>query len=446
MRAGTLVWAGALAAACSSGLDVDQDEFCRLRPDDYSCPQAGGSAGAAGKGGGGSAGRSGSDGGGSAGRSGSGGGGTGGGTMTPCKSDSSCVMTEGPGSLCVGGACTKGSATCSSAALVVVAEGRDPTEAALVDACHFRDLASALAATTSGTKRLAVYADEASAPAPLALGEGVAFDGHAADPTKPVALTVATPVANTPLVTLAAGASLAGVALDGSGTIKGIAVSAGSATLAGPLTVAATTLALELTGEVKATVTGTLTAPVRFTNNARGVVVGASAGLTVQGEGATGVVIENTTGGAGVLLEKGTGGVVPTSLERVVFRGNLFSSVVAGTGALEVRQSRQITIKACVFENNRQSLTLGGGGDSPAGAFLGVSLLDNNFSAALPAAGGSVVCGSNLSGQAELNVGGGNVFPGEKDCTTLGAATFGCNDAQLLGFDAPGNEIVVDCL
>ncbi|HEU4410184.1 MAG TPA: hypothetical protein VFS43_33320 [Polyangiaceae bacterium] len=56
MRASTLVWVGALTAACSSGYQVNPDGYCRRRPADPACAAgAGGSAGASGGGGAGGA-------------------------------------------------------------------------------------------------------------------------------------------------------------------------------------------------------------------------------------------------------------------------------------------------------------------------------------------------------------------------------------------------------
>jgi hypothetical protein len=430
--------------ACGLDFEIDQAAFCRNRPDAPECLGSTGSAGASGAGGGGgvmsgAGGIGGSDGG----TSGLGGGGSGGGG--PCVSDGACATDEGAGSLCIGGACTEASATCSHTTLVVVAEGRDPGDAALEGACHYRELAPALAAVTADTKRFALYADAATAPAPLALGAGVAFDGHAANATKPVALTVSAPVADAPLVTLAAGTSLKGVALDGGGTAKGVAASTGSVTLAGPLTIKGATLALELTGDVKATVTGTEAAPVLLSGNARGVVVGSSAGLTLKGEGKAGAVVEGTTGGAGVLLERGKGAVVPTTLEGVKFQNNAFSGALPGTGAVEVRQSRQVALKSCVFEANRQSLTLAGDGDSDAGAFDGLTLTGNSFVAALPPSGGTAICGANLGSQTQLNVGVGNAFPGAVMCSAI-APAFGCNGGGVAGYSAPAGELVLKCL
>ncbi|HEU4407885.1 MAG TPA: hypothetical protein VFS43_21670 [Polyangiaceae bacterium] len=432
----------AAAGACSSGYFVDQAEVCRRAPNDPECPRAG-SAGASGEGGGGG-GPAGASGAGAGGSSGLGGGGSGGGGA--CASDAACAAGEGVGSLCVGGDCTAPSAGCSTATLVVVADGREPSGVP-ERACHFRALGPALAAIAGETKSVLVFADSAEAPAPVALGAGLALEGRAADPTKPVALEVAAPVAGAPLVTLADGSSLKGFALDGAGAAKGVAASSGSVTLAGPLTIKAATLALELTGEAKATVAGSAKAPVLLAGNARGVVVGPDAALTMTGAGEAGLVVEGTTAGAGVLVERGTGGLAATLLEGGTFRGNAASNGLTGTGAVEVRQSRQVVIKACAFEKNLVSLNLNGEGDSLADAFSGVSLQGNSFSAALTGSGGAVVCGASLkAGATKLEVDGANTFPGGKVCSTLGPATFGCTAGQLVGYTSPGNDVAVQCL
>ncbi|HEU4407907.1 MAG TPA: hypothetical protein VFS43_21780 [Polyangiaceae bacterium] len=443
MRARALAWAGVLAAvaACSSGLRIDPAEYCRREPQDPACPAAG-SAGASGEGGGGG-GSAGASGAGAGGSSGLGGGGSGGGG--PCESDAACAADEGAGSLCVGGDCTAPSASCSRATLVVVDAGREPSGVP-EGACHFRALGPALAAVGSETKSVLVFADSAEAPAPVALGAGLALEGRAADPTKPVALEVAAPIAGAPLVTLADGSSLKGFALDGAGAAKGVAASSGSVTLAGPLTIKAATLALELTGEAKATVTGSEAAPVLVTANARGVLIGPTAGLTFDGDGKSGAVVEGTTAGAGVLVEAGTGSLAATLLDGVTFRNNTFSGVSAGSGAVEVRRARQVSVASCTFEKNLVSVTLAGEGKSLSGDFNGLTLSGNDFSAALTGSGGAVVCGSNLKAETQLSVGPGDFFPGGKACSDLPAPAFGCGGGVAVGYDAPAGSVVVQCL
>jgi hypothetical protein len=434
MQLRAIAWAALLAAcACSSGYYVDQAEFCRRAPADPSCPAAAGSAGVSGEGGGAAAGDDGGAGsGGGAGAAGAG----------PCPGDAACAADEGAGSLCVAGACTRPAGDCGKGTLVVVADGRAPSDAALEGACHFRALAPALAGLAPETKRVVVYADEAEAPGPVALRAGLALEGRAADPKRPVALEVAAPVAGAPLVTLAAGASLKGVALDGGGTAKGVAAAAGPVTLAGPLTIKAAAVALELTGDARATVTGGDAAPVLLTANARGAVVDPGAGLTL-----TGAVVEGTTGGAGVLVEAGTGSLAATTLEKVTFRDNAASNGVTGTGAVEVRRSRQVAVKGCTFEKNVVSVNVNGEGKSLAGSFAGLAIEGSDFTAGLPASGGALFCGSTLgAGATTLSVGVGNTFPGGKACAQLGPATFGCTEGQLVGFDAPGRDLAVQCL
>lgn len=78
-RAMAFAGPAALVVACGLGYEVDQDAFCRGRPDAPSCAAPGGSAGAFGAGGGGAAGDAGqSGGGGTAGLGGGGAGGVGG--------------------------------------------------------------------------------------------------------------------------------------------------------------------------------------------------------------------------------------------------------------------------------------------------------------------------------------------------------------------------------
>jgi hypothetical protein len=299
----------------------------------------------------------------------------------------------------------------------------------------------------SETKSVLVFANEASVPAQIALPAGVALEGHHADATKPVALEVATLAPGEPLVTLADGASLKGVALDGGGTVKGVVASAGKVSLGGPLIIKATTLALELTGGTTATVAGSAEAPVLITANTRGAVVGPEAGLTMTGTGDGGVVVEGTTAGAGVLVERGIGSLAASLLEGVTFRSNLVSNGASGTGAVEVRQSRVFTLKGCTFEKNLVSLNLNGEGDSLADAFAGVELLGNSFSTALTGSGGAVICGASLkAGSTKIDVDGANLFPGEKVCSTLGAAAFGCTAGQLVGYTSPTHDVAVQCL
>ncbi|HEU4534154.1 MAG TPA: hypothetical protein VFS00_08550, partial [Polyangiaceae bacterium] len=435
-------WVGAFAlGACSSGYFVDQAEVCRRAPSAPGCPGPGGAAGASGFGGGG-AGPGGEAGGaGTAGAAGLGGGGAGG--KAPCASDGACAADVGTGSVCVAGDCTAAAATCSKATLVVVAEGRDPGDAALEGACHYRLLAPALADAVGGaTARVLVYAS--SVAGPVTVPDGVRLEGRATAPETLVVLAgggaggagggagVAGAGGSGPapaLATLGDGAALAGFALDAAGAV-GVRVAAGKASLEGPFELRGGKPALSVEGTAVATVTGKAEAAVLFTGNARGVAVGPTAGLTMTGDRSeTGLVLTGTNGGAAVLVEAG-GTAANVALTGVRLADNRGSDVVGGEGAIEVRPGRKVTLTDNVLENNSRGLRLNGGGVSESSDFVNVSLVGNRF--VVGASAGVAICGALLNASSTLLFfGASNELPSgavdtQAACAAL-AQQDGCN-------------------
>jgi hypothetical protein len=379
-------------------------------------------------------------------------GGTGGGGA--CTNDASCKAERGDGSLCVADACTKAAGACGKGTLVVVPDPAfDGTlEAGLLEAaCFYRALGPALAAVEpSTTTRVLAYAQQLQADGPVPVPADVRLEGRPQAPATTTQLTVAN-AAGKAMVTLAAGAELKGFALDGGGTTRGVAASTGAVRLEGPLRVADTQLALELTGDVAATVTGTAGAPVSLVDNKRGVFVPTDATLVMQGDGGDGLVVEGTDDGAGVFFEAATTAGGCSTLSGVTLRGNVSSSG-GGTGAVEVRRGRRVVIDGCAFENNLQSVTFsgtGGTGTPSVDDFLGVRLSNNKFAAALPTAGGgSVLCGSDLApSPTKLNLRAGNEFPGTPaalTCDQLGATSQpNCGIGQV--FAHSGSDMVRTC-
>jgi hypothetical protein len=428
--------------ACDIGFDVDPAGYCRGRPSDPACGGAGGTAGASGTGG------AGGDTGGASGDAGTGGmaglGGGGSGGKGPCASDSACAADEGAGSLCVGGACTKAADTCSKATLVVVAEGfASDLDPALQGACFFRQLDPALGSVVAGmTTKVVTYAATTTVAAPLTVPDGVTLEGRTADAKVPVTLTVTTPVAGAPLVTLGSGGVVKGFTLDGKNTAGGVKAEAGAVRLEGPLTIANATRALDLGGTADATLLGTQAAPVRLSANKQGIVVGATAALTLTGDGAMGgVTVEGTTAGAGVLVLAGdlTGAVV---LEGLWAQDNKVGTVNDGTGAVEVRQGRSVTIKNSVFDGNRQALTLNGEANSGPTSFTNVVLEGSRITLAMPGQG-SAICGSQLGSQTQLKLGPGNLLPTAM-MTCPPAQVSNCNTGADVGHDT-ANEFAIAC-
>jgi hypothetical protein len=412
----------------------------------------GGSAsvsGAAGEGGGGMGGSAG-------GTSGVGGGGAGGADV--CDGDAACAAA---GSLCVTKRCTEPAATCATGTLVVVP---DPAfvgdlDAEFAKACHYRALGPALtvAAQGSGTTRVVVYASAVEGP--VDVPAGVRLEGRATAPATLVALTArgasgagggagASGAAGagggntTPaLVTLGAGAALAGFALDGKGAVGGVRVEAGAVRLEGPLTVADATRAFDLAGTADATVAGTQAAPVLLKGNRLGIVVGPTTKLALTGDGEKGgVTVEGTTAGAGVLVLAGdlTGAIV---LEGLWAKDNKGSSA-DGTGAVEVRQGRAVTIKNSVFEGNSRGLTLNGESTSDFTSFTNVVLEGNRFTLATPGQS-SALCGSQLGSETQLKLGSGNVFPTAM-MTCPPTQVSNCNTGADVGHDT-ANAFAIVC-
>jgi hypothetical protein len=407
----------------------------------------GGASGLGGQGGvGGVGGVSGVSGSGGSGGSGGVGGGAGG---AGCVEDGACA-SQGAGSLCVGEVCTKASASCDKAALLVVEKGFAGTlDDAPLGACYFRALDDALGAVDAEkTKRLDVYAAAATASAPIAVGAGVRLAGHGPAAGQAVALAV-TGGGGVALVTLGDGASLAGFRLDAQGA-KAVAVPAGAASLSGPLELRGGAPALAVEGTAQATVTGSATAKVLVTANARGVVVAAEAAVAMQGgDDPESLVVEDTNGGAAVLFEASTAAGQCSALGKVTLRRNKGVSGTDGTGALEVRRGRQVVVDGCTFEDNRQSVTfngIGGAAGSGPDDFAGVQLQRNQFAAALPTeGGGSVVCGSNLgSDNTTLPLRDGNVFPSALACDPAATSSFNCGGGQVLAHSG-GADLAVGC-
>ncbi len=476
-----VVWAGlpavflALAWGCSIGYEVDDEGFCRLAPEDAFCAARAGRAGTSGLGGTAGAPLEGTGGAPLMGAAGSGGVGGTGGSGGSCSDDSGC-KTTGEGSLCVQSVCTQPLATCDKAAVVVVDEAFNGSlVGAPLGGCYYRDVDTALGAVVDGiTKRLAVYATEAVSAAPIEVKAGVAFEGHGAAAGQPVTLTV-TGAGGAALVTLGDGAALSGFALDGKGA-KVVAVLAGKASLAGPLTVRGGVPALSVEGTASATVTGTAEAKVLFTANERGLYAAGTAGLELSGTGGESVVIEKTTKGAGVLFDKGQIDKGELKVTGALVRDNQGSDSTNGSGGVEVRESRKATVSGGTFSNNNTSLSFQGQGISATvsggtfsnnntslsfqgspgdlfDAFKDVRVTVNDFSAALPSGGGgAVICGRSLTASGTtLTLGQGgqaNLFPEAATCEQLDTAVQpgSCSSGANIGFTGgTGNPFDVVC-
>ncbi len=442
-------WFGAVTAiaaavatthfSCADG-DVDGAGDCTELVNGGCVPPggSGGASGASGTGGGGAGGapQMGTGGGGMGGAGGSGG----------CEDDAACAPAQG--SLCIGAACSKRSGQCDEAVRVVVERADDALASAESrDACFYRALAPALTGTASGTRVAAYAATAVRASGPVTVPAGVRLEGHAAEAGKAVTLAVTAPIAGAPLVTMAAGSALAGFALDGGGTARGVAASTGAVRLEGPLRIAATQLALELTGDAVATVRGgNGTPPVVLTGNVRGIDVAQTAGLDLQGDGEAGGVLVETTGmAAGILLRAGD-----TSFENklvgLLAKDNAGTSVLNGTGAVEVRQGRKVTVTGCFFRKNIRGINLNGENTSASDSFGSVVIASSTFETPSMTTG-TAVCGTGFTGVTQLVLGNGNVFPSGRqtpaDCTTLGevanqgGACNGGNDLSVLDLAEP---------
>jgi hypothetical protein len=347
------------------------------------------------------------------------------------------VADKGEGSLCVAQACTQPDGACDAKVLVVV-EKADEALAAVEPrtACFFRALAPALTGAGSGARVVAYAAATVGAPNPVTVPAGVRLEGHTAEAGKAVALEVTAPIAGSPLVTMAAGSALAGFAFDGKGTARGVAASSGAVRLEGPLRVAATAFAVELTGDAVATVRGTATTPVVITGNVRGIDVGSTAGLDLEGDGEAGGVLVETTGmAAGILIRAGG-----TSFENRVV-GLLAKDNAGtgpnGTGAIEVRQGRKVTITGGVFRRNSVAVSFNGENNSQFAAFSNVTVSGSTFENPTPTTG-TAICGSLFGGATQLVLGASNVFPSGRqapgDCAVLGTnQDDSCNEGADLG-------------
>jgi hypothetical protein len=434
----TLLTTLLLAAACSK--EADQTEC--------DCRGTAGSSGTAGFGGGGAGGSSGGP---MMGAGGVGGGvpvmgaaGAGsGGSCGACRSDEGCEADQGAGSLCVATACTKATGACEANAFVVVEQADEALASAESrDACFFRALASALAAVGAGTERVAAYAaTSARVPGPLTVPANVTLEGHTADVSTPVALEVMAPIAGSPLVTMAAGSALKGFALDGKGTARGIAASSGAVRLEGPLRLSATALAVELTGDAVATLRGGVgLPPVVLTGNARGIDVGQDAGLDLQGDGEAGGVLVETTGmAAGILIRAGEA-TFENKVAGLLAKDNVGTGP-NGTGAVEIRKGRKVTISGSVFRKNSRGISLNGENNSAFEAFSNVLISGSVFENPSPTTG-TAICGSLFGGATQLTLGNGNAFPSGRqtpdNCTELSVEQRGsCETGGDLGVSDP---------
>ncbi|MCU0687330.1 MAG: hypothetical protein MUF34_34645 [Polyangiaceae bacterium] len=184
-----------------------------------------------------------------------------------------------------------------------------------------------------------------------------------------------------------------------------------------------------------------------FTENKRGIVVGATAALEMTGEGGKGLVVEKTSAGVGVLVETGTGSDVPTKLVSVTFRENKLGSGTDGIGGIEVRRNRQVLVQGCTFVQNQRSVTLNAQSTADANLFLNVKLSGNDFSGALPAPGqGAAVCGSKFAiAGTEIHLEPlANTFPVAAACSAV-APAFGCTDGVDVGYDASSTAPTLVC-
>ncbi|MCU0682391.1 MAG: hypothetical protein MUF34_09070 [Polyangiaceae bacterium] len=453
---GPIALALAALGACTSAFDgrVDDESFCRTRPDDPVCGAfAAGAAGAAGAnaiagsgigGRSGTAGRAGSGGASGAGSAGSAGGAGGAG---PCASDAACAVEVGPGSLCLGGACTK-TTGCDATTLVVVDQAFvGPIDAALANACSFRQLATADAAIVLDvTRALVVYAAALRLDAPFRLRRGVALEGRGAGGAL-VALDFAASSEGA-LLTLEDGSSATGFALEGHATAIGVVAADGVASLRGPLTIAHARVALEPSVGATLEARGTQAAPVRLFENAVGARVPGSAALTLEGDGAAaGFVIEGTSGGAGVLVLNGDASA-PVRLAGLLARHNLGSSA-EGSGAIEVRRGRTVAIVDGVFEGNVRALSFNGEGTSVFDSFVGVKIERNVFTNRPSAS--VLLCGTDLDASASLTIGPDNRFDGtpllsQAACQQIETSQrSSCELGGPLGYTATGKPFDLQC-
>jgi hypothetical protein len=394
-----------------------------------------GSAGGQFNGMGGTAGTAGAGSGGTAGVGGVGGGGSSG--AGPCPNDDACVTTKGAGSLCISDACTQATGACDSKTLVVVAPGRTVDDAALANACHFRDLDAARAAFGDTTVRLALYADSASSTQTLAFKSAALLDGHHSDSSQPVALTLS--IADATLVSLPFGGTVRGVALIGDATSKGIVSGEGALSLTGPLRIEGASVGLELGDNANATATALAAGPIAFVGNVVGVQVGAKASVTLRGDAQPGSLLLEGNGASTGLLVLDGDNTKAVALERAL--------VTKHAVGVEIRRGRAVTVSGSTFVQDRQAVTLNAEDVTAANLFLNVVLTGNDFSQSRPAVNqGVAVCGSRLGvDNTILKVGQGNVFPSGNVCSLLDERA-SCDTGGDLGFDTTGKSLQVQCL
>jgi hypothetical protein len=380
---------------------------------------------------------------------GSGGGGTGG-AGPECMDDTECT-TKGVGSLCVAGACTASSDNCAKAKRVVIDDNarRAPVVAGkdFSDACYYKSLDDAFQ-SPQNDMHVVVTAEAVSVGSPLTIDlDDVTLEGQSPQVGQPVALTVPLDEVQPRLTLAGSNVRLKGFALDGNNDAPGVAVTSGSTTLEGPFRLRGLTRALSVEGTAKATVVGTEAAPVTITENARGVLVGGTAGLEMTGEGGSGLVVEKTSAGAGLLIDAGDTSL-PVAIKGVVFRANMVAGGPDGAGAVDVRRNRQVLLEGCAFEKNQQSITLNAQNTNSANIFLNVRISGNNFSNALPSQGqGAVVCGSEfVSANTKIQLEPlANTFPTTATaCATIVPAP-NCTNGVEVGYDVASKAPALFC-
>jgi hypothetical protein len=177
-----------------------------------------------------------------------------------------------------------------------------------------------------------------------------------------------------------------------------------------------------------------------LSGNQVGIVVGEEAKLALTGDGSKGgVIVENTTQGAGVLVLRG-GANAAVLLEGLWAKGNGTSSA-DGTGAVEIRRGRLVTVKSSVIEGNLQAITLNGEDGSSFTSFASVRIDGNLFK--LQAEGvGSVICGSQLSSEVKLTLGTTNIFPSLSPCPSTQVDS--CDGGVDVGSDT-ANTFQLSC-
>lgn len=357
-----------------------------------------------------------------------------------CDGDADCSASVGPGSLCLGGACTKVEG-CDRGTLVVVDQTfAEPIETSLGGACSYRTLAAADAALVVGTTHaLAIYAANLSLVAPFRLRTGVSFEGHGPGGAL-VALSFAV-ASYAPLLTIEADSSASGFALDGrdpSGgdmMARGVVAEGGKASVRGPFTITRTFVGLEPAPGALLEARGTQAAPVRLFENVVGALALDGATLKLEGDGEEGgLIIEGNTD-HGVLVGAGDAGA-PVMLKGILARNN--GGEYDG-GAITLRRDRLVEIADSVFRDNKSAIIFDGGYASSFDAFADVKLRRNAF---WNRPSGSVLfCGINLSTVAQIKIGAGSSLDGfdlwgQSECDQLESSQqSNCNYGGVLGYD-----------